>query len=127
MSSLYFGLAVFCLFESRLLDIPPLPPNSCKLDSIHCTLDTASNSGTLALSSENTSSPKYNDDISMLILQYLISGVYCTLPGLQFGQAENDDSAFCSKLCLVYGWQARDVGSSTGGGGRAEQTGERES
>ncbi len=32
-----------------------------------------SDSGTLASNLQNTSSPKYNDDISLLISQYLIS------------------------------------------------------
>jgi hypothetical protein len=33
MSSLYFGLALFCLFEARVLefDTLPLPPTSCRL------------------------------------------------------------------------------------------------
>jgi hypothetical protein len=33
-----------------------------------------SNSGTLSSNRQNTSRPKYNDDISLLISQYLISG-----------------------------------------------------
>jgi hypothetical protein len=69
MSSLYFGLALFCLFEARVPEFnrQPLPPNSCGLYSVHSTLYTVSNSGTLASDWLNTSSPKYNDDISLLI------------------------------------------------------------
>jgi hypothetical protein len=68
MSSLYFGLALFCLFEARVpeFDTQPLPPNSCGLTPV-------SNSKTLASKWQKTSSPKYNDDISLQILQYLIS------------------------------------------------------
>jgi hypothetical protein len=76
MSSLYFGLAVFCLFGTQVVEFfchAALPPNSCGLYSVHCTLSTASNSGTLASNWQNASSPKYNDDISLLISQYLIS------------------------------------------------------
>jgi hypothetical protein len=38
MSSLYFGLAVFCLFEPRVPEFytQPLPPSSCGLKSVHC-------------------------------------------------------------------------------------------
>jgi hypothetical protein len=45
MSSLYFGLPVFCLLEGRVLEFDTQPP----------------------LRFQNTSSPKYNDDISLLI------------------------------------------------------------
>jgi hypothetical protein len=50
MSSLYFGLLVFCLFEARIpeFDRQALHPNSCGLDSVHSTLNTAATSGTLA-------------------------------------------------------------------------------
>ncbi len=34
-----------------------------------------SNSGTLASNRQNAASPKYNDDISLLISQYLITAV----------------------------------------------------
>jgi hypothetical protein len=63
MSSLYFAL------ESQNL-------TQCSVYSVHCTGgegDCVSNSGTLALNRQNTASPKYNDDISLLISQYLIS------------------------------------------------------
>jgi hypothetical protein len=42
MSSLYFGLAVFCLFDARVpeFETQPSPP-------VQCTLNTASNYGTL--------------------------------------------------------------------------------
>ncbi len=73
MSSLYLRPAVlFCSaylrLESQNLTHNPSPPYS-----VHCTLYTASNYGALASNWQNTSSPKYNDDISLLISQYLIS------------------------------------------------------
>ncbi len=54
MSSLYFGLAVFCLFEARILefDTQPLPLNSCGLYNVHCTLNIATNSVTLVLTAK---------------------------------------------------------------------------
>jgi hypothetical protein len=73
----YFGLAVFYQFEGIVPDLS------------QCTLPTAaggggggggvSNSGTLASSRQNSASPKYNDDISLLILQYtcIISDFRC--------------------------------------------------
>ncbi len=66
MSSLHFGLDVFCLFDVGApgLDAQPLPQKywgSC--GSVH----TASKSGTVDSNGQNTSSPKYNDDISLLI------------------------------------------------------------
>jgi hypothetical protein len=66
ISSLSDGLAVICLFEARFLefDKQPLPPNSCGLYSVHCSLSTVSNSGTLASNWQNTSGLKYNEDIS---------------------------------------------------------------
>jgi hypothetical protein len=38
MSSLYIGLAVFCLCEAKVpeCDTQPLPANSCGLYSVHC-------------------------------------------------------------------------------------------
>ncbi len=71
MSSLYFGLAVFRLFEARVpeFDTQPLPPVQCTYTTD--TLNTASNSGTLASNWQHKSSPKYKDDCS-LILEYLI-------------------------------------------------------
>jgi hypothetical protein len=71
MSSLYFGLVVFCQFESvpKFDTQPPPPPVQCTLYSEHW-----SNSGTLVSNWQNTSNPKYNNDISLLISQYLISG-----------------------------------------------------
>ncbi len=70
MSSLYLGLDVFSQFEE--LDA---------VLSLQCT-DTVcvggggwvSNSGTLVSNRQNRESPKYNDDISLLISQYFISG-----------------------------------------------------
>jgi hypothetical protein len=56
MSSLYFGLDVFCLLEARVpeLDTQPLPTNNCGLYSVHSTLNTASNSGALASNWQKT-------------------------------------------------------------------------
>jgi hypothetical protein len=69
MSLLYFGLAVFCLFEARVpeFDRQPLPPTSCGLYSVHSMLNIASYYGTQASIWQNTPSPIYNDDISLLI------------------------------------------------------------
>jgi hypothetical protein len=69
MSSLYFGLAVFCLFEARVpeVDTQSVLLNSCGLYSGHCTLNILSNSGTLASNWQNTPSPKYTEEISLLI------------------------------------------------------------
>ncbi len=69
MSSLYFGLAVFCQCEARVpeFDMEPLPPPP---HCVHRTLKTVSNSRTLQYLQVGilcTSSPKYNDDISLLI------------------------------------------------------------
>jgi hypothetical protein len=73
---LYFGLDVFFHFEAR---VPELT---------QCTLSTAaggkgcvSNSKTLVSSRQNTASPVYNDDISFLFLQYLIS-VSCAMESI---------------------------------------------
>jgi hypothetical protein len=70
MSSLYFVHAVSCLFEEATVpefDTQRLPPASCGLYSVHSTLNSASYSGTSASKWQNTSSPKYNEDISLLI------------------------------------------------------------
>ncbi len=52
MSSLYFGLHVFCLFEAREPEFDtqpkPFPPIAVKVFSVQCTLNTESNFGTLA-------------------------------------------------------------------------------
>ncbi len=69
-SALYFGLAVFCLFETRVQNVTPI------LYNVHCTQNTASNSGTRASNRQNTASPKHNDNISLLISKYLISDFY---------------------------------------------------
>ncbi len=66
-SALYFGLAVFCLFKTRVQNVTPT------LYNVHCTQNTASNSGTRASNRQNTASPKYNDNISLLISKHLIS------------------------------------------------------
>jgi hypothetical protein len=80
MSSLYLELAVFCLSEAKVpeFDTQPMPPNSCSLYSVHCTLNTTSNSRAQASNWLNTSSAKYNGDISLPIKQYLISGAELT-------------------------------------------------
>ncbi len=66
MSSLYFGLAVFCLFEARApeFDMQSLPS---PLNSVH------TNSVTITSNWWKTPSPKYNDDIYLLTYKYLIS------------------------------------------------------
>jgi hypothetical protein len=72
MSSLYFGLDKFCQFEAEV-------PKFDAVFSIQCTLykgegrGCASNSGILASNRQNIYKPKYKDDISLLISQYLIS------------------------------------------------------
>jgi hypothetical protein len=48
--------------------------HSCQVAGVAC----VSNSGTLTSNRQNTASPKYNDDISLPISQYHISGQ--TLP-----------------------------------------------
>jgi hypothetical protein len=67
--SLYFWLDVFCPFEARVPDVGAV-------FSVQCTVYTftavgrrgcLSNSRTLALNRQNIASPKYNDDISLLI------------------------------------------------------------
>jgi hypothetical protein len=66
---LYFTLAVFCLFEARVpeLDTQPLPPPpQLWMYSVHCILNSATYSGNLSSNWQNTSSPKYNVDISLL-------------------------------------------------------------
>jgi hypothetical protein len=78
MSSLYFGFDVSCQFEASVSEFDAVY-------SVHCTLYTStysywrgnnceSNSMTLASNRQNTSSPKYNDYISLLILEYIIFG-----------------------------------------------------
>jgi hypothetical protein len=61
MSSLHFGLAVFSLLEARVPEFDKQPLPRAAVDSILCI-----NSGTLASNWQNTSSPNYNDDISLL-------------------------------------------------------------
>jgi hypothetical protein len=67
MSSLYFGLAVFCLLEARTPEFDPQPLHPPPRTAVDCTLNTASNSGTLASNWQSTSSPQYNNGISLLI------------------------------------------------------------
>jgi hypothetical protein len=77
MSSLYFGLDVhvFCQFKARVLAFDNVQyivyiVQSAAVAGMSC----ESNSETLASNKQNTASPQYNDDISLLISQYLISG-----------------------------------------------------
>ncbi len=54
------GWLLFCLFEARSQNLTSNPsPPPCRVYTVHCTLNTASNSGTLASNWQNTSSPKY--------------------------------------------------------------------
>jgi hypothetical protein len=72
MSLFSFGLAVFCLFEARVpeFDRQPLLPLAVEcavqfsLYTLHCINFWDS---TVASNWQNTLSPKYNDDISLLI------------------------------------------------------------
>jgi hypothetical protein len=64
MSSLYFGLAVFCLLEARAPEFDPQPlPPPAQLWTVHWTLRQILG----LLNWQSTSSPKYNNDISLLI------------------------------------------------------------
>jgi hypothetical protein len=103
MSPLYFGLAVFCLFEARVTEFDTqlfsLPYTA------HCTQDPVSNSGTLDSNWQNTSSPKYKDDISMLISQYLISVPQHVLPATE--PLEQRTAGTLAKL-----WRCVDLSSS---------------
>ncbi len=74
MSSLYFGLDVFCQFEARVLELYTVFSLKCTLYSPQLlgVRGCVSNSVTQASNRQNTASPKYNDDISLLISQYLI-------------------------------------------------------
>jgi hypothetical protein len=65
MSSSYFGLDEDWLFAAG--DTQPLPSIAVFSLHVHCALNTAPNSGTLDSNCQNSSSPKYNDDISLLI------------------------------------------------------------
>jgi hypothetical protein len=76
MSSLYFELDVFCQFEARVLEFD-------EVFSVQCTYIVQSTAvaelgvlvqfWTLALNTQITASPKYNNDIYLLISQYFIS------------------------------------------------------
>ncbi len=70
MSSLYFGLVVVGLFEATALQIKHLSTSNT---GTAVEMYTTSNSGgALASSLQTTFSPKYNEDISSLIQQYII-------------------------------------------------------
>jgi hypothetical protein len=71
MASVYFGLDVFCQFEARDQEFDAVSSVRC---TVHWTLSQLLGgrgyvpySGTLASKRQNISSPKYNDDISLLI------------------------------------------------------------
>ncbi len=68
MSSLYLGLDVFYQLKARVPEV-----DQCSVYSVHC----MGVGGGVAcqILRQNTASPRYNDDIALLILQYLISGV----------------------------------------------------
>jgi hypothetical protein len=77
MSSFYCGLDVFCQFKAivqeyeELFSVVQCPLCSPQLvGGRRC----VSNIGTLVSNRQNTASIKYNDDISLLISLYLISG-----------------------------------------------------
>ncbi len=67
--SYFFGLDVFCKFEARFPEFDALLGVQCKLyrgGGLRVTFwDFSANM-------QNKASPKYNDDISFLISQYLI-------------------------------------------------------
>ncbi len=76
---LYFGLDIFCYFEAKV-------PEFAAVCSVQCTLYIpqllggrlcVTNSWTPASYRQNTASPKYNEDISLLISQYFLSGCWC--------------------------------------------------
>jgi hypothetical protein len=75
MSSLYFGLDVFCLFKAGFPEFDLVFSVQCIMYSPQLlgSRGCLSNSGTLASYRQNTASSKYNADISLLISQYLIS------------------------------------------------------
>ncbi len=78
MSSLYFGLDVQYTANSKL-EFDPVFNVQCTLYSPQLAggQGYVSNSGTLASNTQNTASPKYNNDISLLISQ-TSSMVKCT-------------------------------------------------
>jgi hypothetical protein len=58
MSSLYYRLAVFGLFEARVSESDNQPlPRPCTVDT-YCTLNTASNSGTLVPDNKSRNIPE---------------------------------------------------------------------
>jgi hypothetical protein len=65
MSSVYFGLDVLRHFEVGVL---------LKIDTAHTSTAAGRRGCVRASNRQNTVSPKYNDDISLLNSQYLISG-----------------------------------------------------
>jgi hypothetical protein len=77
MSSSYFGLDVFCVFKAGVLEFDLVFRIQCIMYSpqLFGSRGCLSNSGALASNRQNTVSPKYNDDISLLISQYLFSAM----------------------------------------------------
>jgi hypothetical protein len=81
MSSLYFGLDVFSQSEASVPEFETVCSVECTLYSPQllggrgCLL----NSGTLASNRQNRASPKYNDDIALLISQYFMFVYYSLL------------------------------------------------
>jgi hypothetical protein len=72
ISSLFFGLDVFCQFEGRSQNLTQFSVYS--VHNIKGGRGSMSNSGTVASNRQNTASTKYNYDLSLLISPYLISG-----------------------------------------------------
>jgi hypothetical protein len=78
MSSLYFALDVLCQFEATCR-VESQNLTLCSVYNANCTGGgkvCGSNSGTLDSNRQKTASPKYNDDISLLISHYLIPDVF---------------------------------------------------
>ncbi len=68
MSSLYFGLDVCCQFEARVPE-----SDQCSVYSVHKLYWRVEGLRIKFPNRQNTVSPKYNDDISLLIVLYLVS------------------------------------------------------
>jgi hypothetical protein len=77
MSSLYFGLDVFYQFEARVPEF-----DYCSVFSVHCTGGGVACQilGLWPQIGRITASPKYNEDISLLISQCLISDMETLRP-----------------------------------------------
>ncbi len=77
---------MFCQLEARVPEFDAVCSVHCTLYSVQCTVytvhstarerrDCVSNSKTLVSNRQNTANPKYKDDSSLLISEYLISAV----------------------------------------------------